>query len=203
MGRTKRGSVDYSSATDVEVGYSSAASNSTFIPPYQMHHGNRYVSPTVYEQSQISPQGQIPTTQQTVPSPEYTSPGVVIGNSVNGSTQVAVAQNNSTSVATTSTAQYRRAPPSAPPVPLACTECRLRHLKCDAGVPTCGRCRSENRNCCYVKSRRGWKGRKRKGSGAVSGGVTSGTEASANEKGGSGGEGVYVGEFGFQVLQIS
>lgn len=49
-----------------------------------------------------------------------------------------------------------------PPVALACTECRARHLKCDAGVPACNRCQTDGRDCSYVKSRRGWKGTRRK-----------------------------------------
>lgn len=49
-----------------------------------------------------------------------------------------------------------------PPVALACTECRARHLKCDAGVPACNRCQTDGRECSYVKSRRGWKGTRRK-----------------------------------------
>ncbi|CUS09970.1 unnamed protein product [Tuber aestivum] len=48
-----------------------------------------------------------------------------------------------------------------PPVANACTECRGRHLKCDAGVPSCGRCVADGRECSYVKSRRGWKGSRR------------------------------------------
>lgn len=48
-----------------------------------------------------------------------------------------------------------------PPVANACTECRARHLKCDAGVPSCGRCLADRRECSYVKSRRGWKGSRR------------------------------------------
>jgi Fungal Zn(2)-Cys(6) binuclear cluster domain len=47
-----------------------------------------------------------------------------------------------------------------PPVPLACTECRSRHLKCDAKSPSCTRCSTDARECCYIKSRRGWKGSK-------------------------------------------
>lgn len=49
-----------------------------------------------------------------------------------------------------------------PPVALACTECRSRHLKCDAGMPVCSRCLADKRDCRYVKSRRGWKGTRRK-----------------------------------------
>lgn len=195
-GSMKRESVDYSSVTDVDVGYTSATPASTFIPQYSIHHGQRFVSPTMYEQNSsnpISPQTMVPTGPGTAQSPEqYVSPRGSV--TTNGGNVGSVAQNSSTA------AQFRRAPPATPPVPLACTECRLRHLKCDAGVPTCGRCRAEGRSCCYVKSRRGWKGRKRKGSTATSTGcMTSGTEASETGKGESGGEGDYVGKFEFFV----
>lgn len=61
-------------------------------------------------------------------------------------------------------AQYQRIARfvGPPPVALACTECRARHLKCDAGVPSCNRCQTDGRECSYVKSRRGWKGTRRK-----------------------------------------
>lgn len=49
-----------------------------------------------------------------------------------------------------------------PPISLACTECRSRHLKCDAGVPSCNRCQVERKECSYIKSRRGWKETRRK-----------------------------------------
>lgn len=195
MNRNKRASVDYSSATDAEIGYTSTTSNSTYIPPFSMNHGQQYVSPTLYEQSQgspISPQGMMsPVQGNNIQSREYsTNAGGPLA-TLNGTNATSVAQNSSAAT------QFRRAPPTTPPVPLACTECRLRHLKCDAGVPTCGRCRAEGRNCCYVKSRRGWKGRKRKNSTAGSaGGMTSGTEASdAGVKAESAGEGGYVGKF--------
>ncbi|KAI9872172.1 MAG: hypothetical protein M1830_001998 [Pleopsidium flavum] len=41
---------------------------------------------------------------------------------------------------------------------VACTECRSRHLKCDAKNPKCSRCRDAGSICIYKKSRRGWKG---------------------------------------------
>ena len=47
---------------------------------------------------------------------------------------------------------------SKAPALLACTECRTRHLKCDAGQPVCGRCITDQRECRYVQSRRGYKG---------------------------------------------
>ncbi|KAK9468274.1 hypothetical protein V1512DRAFT_259126 [Lipomyces arxii] len=46
---------------------------------------------------------------------------------------------------------------TAAPVSIACLGCRSRHLKCDAGMPICQRCRENGRECLYVKSRRGWK----------------------------------------------
>ncbi|KAK9368918.1 hypothetical protein V1509DRAFT_621885 [Lipomyces kononenkoae] len=48
-------------------------------------------------------------------------------------------------------------PQTSTPVSAACLACRSRHLKCDAGLPACQRCRENNRECVYVKSRRGWK----------------------------------------------
>ncbi|KAK9428766.1 hypothetical protein V1505DRAFT_376038 [Lipomyces doorenjongii] len=50
------------------------------------------------------------------------------------------------------------APATTAPVSAACLACRSRHLKCDAGIPVCQRCRENTRECVYVKSRRGWKG---------------------------------------------
>ena len=45
-------------------------------------------------------------------------------------------------------------------IAVACVSCRSRHLKCD-GATRCSRCVSENVNCVYLKSRRGWKGPRR------------------------------------------
>ncbi|KAF1851491.1 uncharacterized protein K460DRAFT_413047 [Cucurbitaria berberidis CBS 394.84] len=45
-------------------------------------------------------------------------------------------------------------------VAVACVPCRSRHLKCDGGV-RCSRCRAENVECTYIKSRRGWKGKRK------------------------------------------
>ncbi|KAF2808367.1 uncharacterized protein BDZ99DRAFT_419412 [Mytilinidion resinicola] len=45
-------------------------------------------------------------------------------------------------------------------VPVACVACRSRHLKCDGGV-RCTRCRADGVECSYVKSRRGWKGKRK------------------------------------------
>lgn len=41
------------------------------------------------------------------------------------------------------------------PTPLACTECRRQHLKCDARKPTCTRCTQCDLACFYLPSRRG------------------------------------------------
>ena len=45
-------------------------------------------------------------------------------------------------------------------IAVACVSCLSRHLKCD-GATRCSRCISENVNCVYLKSRRGWKGPRR------------------------------------------
>jgi hypothetical protein len=45
-------------------------------------------------------------------------------------------------------------------VAVACVPCRTRHLKCDGGV-RCSRCRAEGVECSYIKSRRGWKGKRK------------------------------------------
>lgn len=45
-------------------------------------------------------------------------------------------------------------------VAVACVPCRSRHLKCDGGV-RCTRCRTDNVECTYIKSRRGWKGKRK------------------------------------------
>ncbi|KAK9237320.1 hypothetical protein V1525DRAFT_404438, partial [Lipomyces kononenkoae] len=68
-------------------------------------------------------------------------------------------------------------PESIPPisttsVSAACLACRSRHLKCDAGIPACQRCRQNNRECVYVKSRRGWKATTTKDSGSAITGTT-------------------------------
>ncbi|KAL5336036.1 hypothetical protein BJX70DRAFT_390230 [Aspergillus crustosus] len=48
--------------------------------------------------------------------------------------------------------------PSSKPSPVACISCRGRHVKCDALIPACTRCRTNNIECHYIRSRRGlWK----------------------------------------------
>lgn len=44
------------------------------------------------------------------------------------------------------------------PSPLACTECRSKHLKCDGIQPVCSRCAASDIPCNYTPSRRGCKG---------------------------------------------
>ncbi|RDW72077.1 hypothetical protein BP5796_08111 [Coleophoma crateriformis] len=46
-------------------------------------------------------------------------------------------------------------------VPSACVACRSKHLKCD-GLSPCSRCSSNSFECVYVKSRRGFKGPRKK-----------------------------------------
>lgn len=46
---------------------------------------------------------------------------------------------------------------SSRPAPLACLECRDRHLKCDGVKPVCGRCTASNAVCHFTPSRRGRK----------------------------------------------
>jgi hypothetical protein len=47
-------------------------------------------------------------------------------------------------------------------IPSACVACRSKHLKCD-GLNPCTRCSSNDFECIYVKSRRGFKGPRRNG----------------------------------------
>ncbi|KAL7808791.1 hypothetical protein V8C44DRAFT_366608 [Trichoderma aethiopicum] len=46
-------------------------------------------------------------------------------------------------------------PTSGTRVSLACLPCRTRHVRCDAKKPRCNRCREEDKECSYAKSRRG------------------------------------------------
>ena len=45
-------------------------------------------------------------------------------------------------------------------IPVACVACRSRHLKCDGGN-RCSRCKADGVECSYIKSRRGWKGKRK------------------------------------------
>ncbi|RDW93991.1 putative Zn(II)2Cys6 transcription factor [Aspergillus mulundensis] len=44
---------------------------------------------------------------------------------------------------------------SSKPSSVACLPCRSRHVKCDAVMPTCTRCRTNATECHYIRSRRG------------------------------------------------
>ncbi|GME36537.1 putative C6 zinc finger domain-containing protein [Neofusicoccum parvum] len=50
------------------------------------------------------------------------------------------------------------------PIPLACVACRSKHLKCSGGEP-CSRCAADGTECSYVKSRRGYKGPRKRTAG--------------------------------------
>jgi len=166
------GIIDYSS----DVGYSSAAPNSTYIPSYNIPQ-----HPSLFRAGPIHAGQQSSTSPQNQPSPPLMSPSSEDAPNNTSMNAQLTAQNPAiTAAQSAAPTGTRRAAPSTPPVPLACTECRLRHLKCDAGVPTCGRCRSENRQCTYIKSRRGWKGRKRKGTLGTNTGATSQSEDNAS-----------------------
>ncbi|KAF2877233.1 hypothetical protein BDV95DRAFT_480991 [Massariosphaeria phaeospora] len=45
-------------------------------------------------------------------------------------------------------------------VPLACIQCRLRKVRCDATQPACMRCQTDEKQCEYHKSRRGGRPRR-------------------------------------------
>jgi hypothetical protein len=45
-------------------------------------------------------------------------------------------------------------------VALACIQCRLRKVKCDATLPNCNRCQADEKACEYQKSRRGGRPRR-------------------------------------------
>ncbi|POR30976.1 Uncharacterized protein TPAR_08822 [Tolypocladium paradoxum] len=49
---------------------------------------------------------------------------------------------------------YRRGGGPKPRVSIACTMCRSQHLRCDAVMPTCSRCRAGNKRCIYTNLRR-------------------------------------------------
>ncbi|KAF2273401.1 uncharacterized protein EI97DRAFT_461068 [Westerdykella ornata] len=54
----------------------------------------------------------------------------------------------------------QQAQPAIKAVAVACVPCRTRHLKCHGGV-RCSRCRDDGLECTYIKSRRGWKGKRK------------------------------------------
>jgi hypothetical protein len=62
----------------------------------------------------------------------------------------------STAITTTSTTATAAATGShTRPVPLACSQCRRSHLKCDGGQPICIRCEVGGQVCAYTGSARG------------------------------------------------
>lgn len=164
----------YSSASDVEgsnitdysdheTGYSSTTSTGGF----------EFISPT----TQFQPSPRIPPYVRGYTPTSSTSPSAPLY------TTVSPQQSNVTSPTTSGggqpTTQYQRIARfvGPPPVALACTECRSRHLKCDAGTPSCSRCLADKRECNYIKSRRGWKGTRRKKSTAAAASNSATTEA--------------------------
>jgi hypothetical protein len=96
----------------------------------------------------------------------YLSPttSITTQSSINGSTppvqtpQLDGAKRNSTSSQKNSQKQSNTETRAS--VAVACVPCRSRHLKCDGGV-RCSRCRADNVDCTYIKSRRGWKGKRK------------------------------------------
>ena len=96
---------------------------------------------------------------------------------------------------------------AATPAPVACTECRARHQRCDAETPICNRCQREQRECHYVQSRRGYKGpRKRprlESSGSVADCHPSGrTESCSAEQKTAANAGTFISAAKPQMLQI-
>ena len=47
------------------------------------------------------------------------------------------------------------------PSPVACLQCRRKHLRCNGTTPVCERCVASGIECSYEKSKRGCKGKKR------------------------------------------
>ncbi|KAG9187984.1 hypothetical protein G6011_01907 [Alternaria panax] len=83
--------------------------------------------------------------------------------SLNGSTPPAqTPQSDSGSKATGGKTSQKQSPndQTRASVAVACVPCRSRHLKCDGGV-RCSRCRTDDVECTYIKSRRGWKGKRK------------------------------------------
>lgn len=147
---TSNNLTDYS---ETEAGYSSTTSTGfDYINAagFQQMSGTPSYAAQRYSTSQSPPQlfGSVPTTGASAGTTSSTSPPPSAGG---GNAQ----QSSQT---------YQRIARfvGPPPVALACTECRSRHLKCDAGTPVCSRCLTDKRECSYVKSRRGWKGTRRK-----------------------------------------
>jgi hypothetical protein len=82
--------------------------------------------------------------------------GISVQNGAGGQSNGQNSQNGQSNLQNgQSTAQNRAS------VAVACVPCRSRHLKCDGGV-RCTRCRNEGVDCTYIKSRRGWKGKRKR-----------------------------------------
>jgi len=62
--------------------------------------------------------------------------------------------------------------PRTRPAPLACAECRRRHVKCDGSSPICGRCVQERLSCTYTASRRGRARRSKRNAGLTNSSAT-------------------------------
>ncbi|KKA31189.1 hypothetical protein TD95_005416 [Thielaviopsis punctulata] len=88
-------------------------------------------------------------------SPPVQSSASVIGTSPSS---VGTAASASAATAATATGATGAAPQA---VSAACLACRAKHLKCDGRTP-CGRCTSNQSECVYIASRRGYKGPKAK-----------------------------------------
>ncbi|KAG0636954.1 hypothetical protein HOY80DRAFT_1003086 [Tuber brumale] len=124
------------------------------MPPQLQHH----------QQIQQHQNHQISPTSMNTPIPQTLPSDVVPGHGhSNGVAGPENQQQQQQQKQQNSGQQYQRIARfvGPPPVANACTECRARHLKCDAGIPSCGRCLADRRECSYVKSRRGWKGSRR------------------------------------------
>ena len=61
----------------------------------------------------------------------------------------------------------------------ACVQCRSKHLKCD-GLCPCTRCATNNLDCIYVKSRRGYKGPRKNGATPATAPTTNGFTNNSN-----------------------
>lgn len=140
-----------------------SATTSPVSPPLGLN-----LSPTVSVATQVSRNGGTPPVQtprsdtsratslseprsiQRETNNEYNNINSSNGNSINNSSS----NNNNASTNANSNNQTRAS------VAVACVPCRSRHLKCDGGV-RCSRCRTDNVECTYIKSRRGWKGKRK------------------------------------------
>lgn len=148
------GSSNITDYSDHETGYNSAASATTGGNPFDfISSSSSFHQPS----SRIPPyvRGYTPSSSTSPPAPVYSSANVPIQ-----SPTTVTAHHGHVGHGQTYQRIARFVGP--PPVALACTECRSRHLKCDAGSPSCSRCLADKRDCNYIKSRRGWKGTRRK-----------------------------------------